>query len=59
MEMHSLFEKYLGNPTASNTTPNAQAKGKGVLRGPPPGFPAKDPLESTSTFLETYDSKPT
>lgn len=45
MEIHSLFEKYLGNMTASNTTTTSQAKGKRVLGGPPPRFPAKDSLE--------------
>ncbi|KAK5793594.1 hypothetical protein PVK06_034746 [Gossypium arboreum] len=42
MEMCSLFEKYLGNTTASNTTTTTQAKGKGVLEGPPRRLPAKD-----------------
>ncbi|KAH1072052.1 hypothetical protein J1N35_024380 [Gossypium stocksii] len=45
LEMHSLFEKYLGNATASNTTTIAQAKGKRVIGRPPIGFPTKDSLD--------------
>ncbi|KAG8474461.1 hypothetical protein CXB51_031423 [Gossypium anomalum] len=39
------YRNFLGNQTASNTTATAHAKGKEVLRGPPPGFLAKDTLE--------------
>ncbi|KAK5771699.1 hypothetical protein PVK06_047937 [Gossypium arboreum] len=46
VEIHFLFEKYLGNTTASNTTTTIQAKGKGVLGGLPPRFLAKDNLKA-------------
>lgn len=36
--MLSLFEKYLGSASA-------QAKGKGILGGPPPGLPTKEGLD--------------
>lgn len=47
MQMHSLFEKDLGNVAASNTTTTAQAKGNRVPGGPPLEFLANDNLEAS------------
>ncbi|KAG8481532.1 hypothetical protein CXB51_026314 [Gossypium anomalum] len=43
--MPSLLEKYFGNTKAIT-----QAKGKGVLGGPPPGFPAKESFEAPNNL---------
>lgn len=46
-KMLSLLEKYFGN-----TTTTIQAKGKGVLGGPPPSFPAKDSFEAPNNLSD-------
>ncbi|KAH1092150.1 hypothetical protein J1N35_019407 [Gossypium stocksii] len=51
-DIHSLFERYLGNPTASSNV-SAQAKGKEILGGPPLGFPAKESIDVPQPLLVT------
>lgn len=38
---------------SSSMVARTQARGKGILRGPPPGFPLKEPLEVPQHSLVT------
>lgn len=58
MEMHSLFGKYMGNTTVASVLTTAQAKGKGVLGGPPLEFPTKDSLKALPQIMGQLDPNP-
>lgn len=56
-EFQGLLEQYLGQVAGSSMVGQTSDKGKGILGGPPPGFPPKETLP-TSPRVDTGPSSP-
>lgn len=48
LELQGLFEQYLSHPNGSSSAEDSLDKGKGILGGPPPRFPPKETLPTSS-----------